>query len=304
MPYAILHACLSSHTVSSMSASNGPREWDAGTYHAVATPHQGWGAEILDRLALRGDETVLDLGCGTGRVSAQLLERLGPEGHVIGVDGSAAMVAEAQRRAGRRAGAFRPAGPARADRRRARRRRRLQRHLPLDRRPRPALRAHPRGPEGRGAVRRAVRRTRERRLDRRGRPRGRGARAVRRDLRGLGRAVELRLPRGDGPAPGARGLRGRARLAQRVAATPTADARVPTHRLARLAPAAVGARAARGLPRRGPGASGSRPRPRLRAAEPRGDRALSATLSRGGGGPAGSPRRSTSPSAPARRRRS
>ncbi len=77
-----------------------PREWDAGSYHAVATPHQGWGAEILDRLALRGDETVLDLGCGTGRVSAQLLERLGPEGHVIGVDGSAAMVAEAQRQLG------------------------------------------------------------------------------------------------------------------------------------------------------------------------------------------------------------
>ncbi|MET0603118.1 MAG: methyltransferase domain-containing protein [Baekduia sp.] len=83
-----------------MSASNGPREWDAGTYHAVATPHQSWGAEILDRLTLRGDETVLDLGCGTGRVSAQLLERLGPEGHVIGIDGSAAMVAEAQRQLG------------------------------------------------------------------------------------------------------------------------------------------------------------------------------------------------------------
>jgi trans-aconitate 2-methyltransferase len=74
-----------------------PREWDAGSYHAVATPHQAWGAEILDRLPLRGDETVLDLGCGTGRVSAQLLERLGANGRVIGVDGSAAMVAEATR---------------------------------------------------------------------------------------------------------------------------------------------------------------------------------------------------------------
>jgi trans-aconitate 2-methyltransferase len=80
-----------------MSSTDGPREWDAASYHEVATPHQGWGAEILDRLTLRGDETVLDLGCGTGRVSAQLLERLGPEGRVIGVDGSAAMVAEATR---------------------------------------------------------------------------------------------------------------------------------------------------------------------------------------------------------------
>jgi trans-aconitate 2-methyltransferase len=77
-------------------ASARPREWDATSYHAVSTPHQGWGAEILDRLPLRGDETVLDLGCGTGRVTAQLLERL-PDGHVLGVDGSAAMVAEATR---------------------------------------------------------------------------------------------------------------------------------------------------------------------------------------------------------------
>jgi trans-aconitate 2-methyltransferase len=83
-----------------MSASNRPREWDAGSYHTMATPHQTWGAEILDRLPLQGDETVLDLGCGTGRVTAQLLERLGPAGHVIGVDGSAAMVADAQRRLG------------------------------------------------------------------------------------------------------------------------------------------------------------------------------------------------------------
>src|ERR1700709_2170516 len=82
-----------------MTAYEPPREWDAATYQRVSTPHQGWGAEILDRVALRGDETVLDLGCGTGRVTEQLLERL-PRGHVIGVDGSAAMVAEAQRRLG------------------------------------------------------------------------------------------------------------------------------------------------------------------------------------------------------------
>src|SRR3954447_19795092 len=51
-----------------------PREWDAATYHEVSTPRQGWGAEILERVALRGDETVADLGCGTGRLTAQLLE--------------------------------------------------------------------------------------------------------------------------------------------------------------------------------------------------------------------------------------
>jgi trans-aconitate 2-methyltransferase len=91
------------------SSSEPPREWDAASYHQVSVPHQGWGAEVLDRLALRGDETVLDLGCGTGRVSAQLLERLGPDGHVIGVDGSAAMVAEAQRLLGGPRATFRQA---------------------------------------------------------------------------------------------------------------------------------------------------------------------------------------------------
>src|SRR3954451_19411437 len=74
--------------------STQPREWDAGTYHAVATPHGGWSEEILARLTLRGDETVLDLGTGTGKVAAMLLERL-PRGRVIGIDGSARMVEQA-----------------------------------------------------------------------------------------------------------------------------------------------------------------------------------------------------------------
>jgi trans-aconitate 2-methyltransferase len=77
-----------------------PREWDAGSYHRLAQPHQQWGAQILDRLPLRGDEAVLDLGCGTGQVTALLLERLGPEGRVTGIDASAAMIAEATRRLG------------------------------------------------------------------------------------------------------------------------------------------------------------------------------------------------------------
>jgi trans-aconitate 2-methyltransferase len=82
-----------------MTAYEPPREWDAATYQRVSTPHQDWGAEVLDRLTLTGDETMLDLGCGTGRVTEQLLERL-PDGHVIGIDGSVAMLAEAERRLG------------------------------------------------------------------------------------------------------------------------------------------------------------------------------------------------------------
>src|SRR5215467_12842288 len=58
-------------------------DWDAQRYHRVAQPHAAWGANVLDRLVLRGDETVLDAGCGSGKVTAQLLERL-PRGRVIG----------------------------------------------------------------------------------------------------------------------------------------------------------------------------------------------------------------------------
>ena len=54
---------------------------------------------MLDRLILRGDETVLDAGCGSGRVTQALVQRL-PRGHVIGVDGSAGMIAAAAQRLG------------------------------------------------------------------------------------------------------------------------------------------------------------------------------------------------------------
>ena len=73
------------------------REWDAETYDAIADPQFRWGAAVLDRLELRGDETVLDAGCGSGRVTAFLAERL-PEGRVIALDGSASMLETARRR--------------------------------------------------------------------------------------------------------------------------------------------------------------------------------------------------------------
>ncbi len=72
--------------------SDAPRRWDAASYHRVSGPMEAMGARVLDRLPLAGAETVLDAGCGTGRVTALLCERL-PEGRVIAVDGDAAMVA-------------------------------------------------------------------------------------------------------------------------------------------------------------------------------------------------------------------
>jgi trans-aconitate 2-methyltransferase len=74
--------------------------WDASTYDRIADPMARWGMAILDRLELRGDERVLDAGCGTGRVTEQLAERL-PNGYVIALDASPAMIAEARRRLAR-----------------------------------------------------------------------------------------------------------------------------------------------------------------------------------------------------------
>jgi trans-aconitate 2-methyltransferase len=67
------------------------KEWDAGSYQRISVPHEEWAAALMERLPLAGSETVLDAGCGSGRVTRMLVERL-PEGKVVAVDGSAAMV--------------------------------------------------------------------------------------------------------------------------------------------------------------------------------------------------------------------
>lgn len=77
-----------------------PREWDARTYDRVADPITRWGSTVLDRLPLGGDERVLDAGCGSGRVTEQLAERL-PRGRVVALDGSASMVEAARARLAR-----------------------------------------------------------------------------------------------------------------------------------------------------------------------------------------------------------
>lgn len=75
-----------------MTSAAGPgRDWDAASYHQVSGPMEAMGRAVVERLSLSGEETVLDAGCGTGRVTAALLERL-PTGRVIAVDADPDMV--------------------------------------------------------------------------------------------------------------------------------------------------------------------------------------------------------------------
>ena len=70
-------------------------DWDARSYHTVSDPQFGWGLRVLERLELAGGEEVLDAGCGSGRLTARLAERL-PRGRVVGLDLSQDMLRTAR----------------------------------------------------------------------------------------------------------------------------------------------------------------------------------------------------------------
>lgn len=84
-----------SGSVSELGTGSTLRDWDAGTYDRISEPQLVWAREQLERLELTGDEVVLDAGCGSGRVTLELVQRV-PRGRVYAVDASASMVAHAR----------------------------------------------------------------------------------------------------------------------------------------------------------------------------------------------------------------
>jgi trans-aconitate 2-methyltransferase len=70
-------------------------EWDATAYHRLSGPQVSWGRKVLSGLKMRGDELLMDAGCGTGRLTAELLDDL-PNGRVVGVDLSQNMLTTAR----------------------------------------------------------------------------------------------------------------------------------------------------------------------------------------------------------------
>jgi trans-aconitate methyltransferase len=69
--------------------------WNAEDYAQHSSAQQTWARELIAKLRLQGDERVLDLGCGDGKVTVAIAQQL-PKGRVVGVDNSAAMIQLAQ----------------------------------------------------------------------------------------------------------------------------------------------------------------------------------------------------------------
>jgi trans-aconitate 2-methyltransferase len=70
--------------------------WNAAAYAANSTVQQSWARELIAKLKLRGDEHVLDVGCGDGKVTAEIARAV-PRGRVLGMDASAEMIAFAKK---------------------------------------------------------------------------------------------------------------------------------------------------------------------------------------------------------------
>jgi len=70
-------------------------KWDVKDYNKSSSEQQRWAKELIEKLRLRGDERVLDIGSGDGKVTAEIARRV-PKGFVLGIDSSEDMVSFAR----------------------------------------------------------------------------------------------------------------------------------------------------------------------------------------------------------------
>lgn len=74
-------------------------KWNPAEYAAQSSQQQLWARELMAKLKLQGRESILDIGCGDGKVTAELARGV-PEGRVVGIDSSPEMVAFSSRQFG------------------------------------------------------------------------------------------------------------------------------------------------------------------------------------------------------------
>ncbi len=65
--------------------------WSAADYASNSVVQQTWARELIAKLKLRGDERILDVGCGDGKITAEIARAI-PQGQAVGVDASAQMI--------------------------------------------------------------------------------------------------------------------------------------------------------------------------------------------------------------------
>jgi trans-aconitate 2-methyltransferase len=78
-----------------MAMAEGGFHWDAEAYARSSQAQLGWARELIAKLPLQGHEAVLDIGCGDGKVTAEIARRV-PRGEVVGIDSSEDMVRKAR----------------------------------------------------------------------------------------------------------------------------------------------------------------------------------------------------------------
>ena len=66
-------------------------EWDAKEYHEHSSEQQKWAEELIGKIKLNGNERVLDIGCGDGKVTSEIAKCL-IEGSILGIDSSEEMI--------------------------------------------------------------------------------------------------------------------------------------------------------------------------------------------------------------------
>ena len=76
--------------------TEGKNDWNAEDYAEHSAGQEEWARQLIDKIALHGHESILDLGCGDGKISAHLASLV--SGSVVGIDSSASMISLARRR--------------------------------------------------------------------------------------------------------------------------------------------------------------------------------------------------------------